>query len=101
MANKKQSHASETDWGVPVTEPPPCTDRFVCLFRHSWGRGATAEDAIQQARRNGGKGKDYIVFSIPEGGTNLAVDPLGRIWWDGPAGDLECVKRSGAFALHS
>lgn len=91
---KKQSHASN-----PTTvEPPPCTDRFVCLFRYSWGRGATAEEAIKVARRNGGKGKDYGVYCVPEGGTNVVVDPMGRVWWDGPAGDLETVKLSGAFA---
>lgn len=49
-----------------------------------WGWGATQEDAIKQARKEGGstaKG-GRVVYKLPTGAVGAYVDQMGYINWD-------------------
>lgn len=69
-----------------MTDPTPNTDRFICLSRElTWGRGATQDEAIRQARKAaGGRGArkgDRVVVILPEGAQDAWVDQMGAVNW--------------------
>lgn len=77
------------EWGVraddrlaflskDVGKPPA---EFIAQYPHSWGKGATAEEAKKQARKHGGRGSCWVIFKIPEWGFDSWVDGLGRAHW--------------------
>jgi hypothetical protein len=54
---------------------------FVAMFPHQWGKGPTPEHAIKQARKAGGRGRDYFVKRLPNGAREVWVDDSGGIRW--------------------
>lgn len=62
-----------------------------------WGRGATLDEAIKQARRNGstvtrtGKTRDYICYEFGDDvdHESLYVDQLGRVNWKRVSEDVD------------
>jgi len=68
---------------------------YIAIFPNYWGRGTSIETAKAEARKQGARGRDYIVYLLPEGTTSVAVDFMGRVQWSGSNGDAEVVKRSG------
>jgi len=76
----------------------PATSRiYIAMFDHYWGRGDSIEEAVKAARKEGGRGRDYLVLQLPEGADNGRVDMMGRVIWNGVDGEAETVKASGRF----
>lgn len=46
-----------------------------------FGKGATVDEAKQNAKNHGGKLNRFIVYRMPDGATNVQVDDLGQVRW--------------------
>lgn len=76
---------------------------YVALAPNYWGVGETAEAAKQNMTEAGGSLKKYVVYRLPEGATDVQVDPIyGQVsWaWEGPApaprfGEMIVVESKG------
>lgn len=104
ILNTSPNCQADTDDGASICAmtgklTAPATSRiYIAMFDHYWGRGDSVEAALKEARKQGGRGKDYVVCRLPEGTDNGRVDQLGRVRWNGVDGEVEVVKRSGKCA---
>jgi hypothetical protein len=63
---------------------------FVCFYARCWGTGASIEEAKANARKRGGRGS-YRVVRLPAFATDVHVDAMGRLSWNGAPGEPELV----------
>lgn len=54
---------------------------YVAVYAHSWGRGATPEEAKKNARKAGGQGDEWYIKKLPPGAVNPYVNDWGGIEW--------------------
>ena len=79
---------------VPVTaSKTPAPAIFIAMFPNYWGRGGSIDEAIAAARKEGGKGRHYVVYEMPEGTTSAHVDDMGCLQWSG------AKRRGDSFKL--
>ena len=66
---------------------------YVTLYRHSWGRGHTPEEAKKNARKAGGTGTAWLTVQLPERAQDPYVDDFGSVGWTWPGGwsDGRCI----------
>lgn len=66
---------------LPPVDPERLAYPFVALFPNRWGQGDSIEEALARARSFGGKGRQYMVYAMPQGVTKTYVDDMGGIRW--------------------
>lgn len=71
---------------------------YVARFVNHWGVGASVDEAVRNARKVGGRGKDYYVVVLPAGAYDIRVDCMGAVHWSGPTDSATIVKASGYCA---
>lgn len=59
-------------------DPPP---EYLAIFPAHWGRGLTPDEALQVARKHGGRGRDYFILRMPSGAHSSRVDEHGGQRW--------------------
>lgn len=71
---------------------------FVAFYPHAWGKGSTVDEAKANARKEGGRG-EYRVVRMPDGASDVSVDAMGRLSWQGPPGEPTLVASGGRKAV--
>ncbi len=54
---------------------------YLCIYPYYWGRGKTHEEAKANARKQGGRGTNWVTYIMPEGAEDPYVDGYGYIGW--------------------
>lgn len=73
---------------------------YVAISPNIWGKGETFQSAKDTLREFGGSLTKHIVYLMPEGATNVYVDPMGSLHWeweDGAdtSGKVEIITSKG------
>jgi hypothetical protein len=73
----------------------------IAISRNHYGRGHSPEEAKRNLKRQGGSLREYLVYALPAGAINSAVDDFGSIRWEwaegfeGERGQGEVVEERG------
>jgi hypothetical protein len=54
---------------------------FITMYAHTWGRGRTALESKSRARKEGGRGTEWVTYLLPEGAEEPYVDGMGMVCW--------------------
>ncbi len=76
----------DNSWGcaTPGHGRPIDPRRVIAMVPGYWGKGATLDEAKDNARKAGARGRlngQWLVKQLPEGAVDVYVDEMGNINW--------------------